>query len=83
MDIETYEKAGKLIADIKEGKRSLDALTDIVNSSVLVPENCSVSVKGEEGSLFVSDDIIERTLRYILSLLKNKQEDLESKLRWL
>ena len=83
MNIETYEKAGKLIADIKEGKRSLDALTDIVNSSVLVPENCSVFVRGEEGSLFVSDDIIERTLRYILSLLKNKQEDLESELRWL
>jgi len=83
MDIETYEKAGKLIEKIKIGESLLDRLIKIKNRDVAVPEYCSIDIRDGENALSLPESIIEKSLEHILILLKHEQEDFESDLRWL
>ena len=83
MDIETYEKAGKLIEKIKAGKETIDKLTKIKKHNAIVPKLSSIEIISEKVSLSLPESIVQKSFKHILVLLEHEQEDFESDLRWL
>ena len=82
MDIETYEKAGKLISEINSGKEAVETLSDI-NNSINLDVNCTIDIKCNDARILLPKSIIKKSIEYMLTMLKVEQEALESDLRWL